>query len=158
MEISAPASAHQTVDGALRAAKGCTSLKVRRLSRRISQHFDRTLAEVGLKTTQYSLLSHVVELGPVAPGVLARLMDLNASTLTRNLQPLVSAGWLQVEPGSDQRSRWVVATPAGSAKRNEARRVWKRAQLALNQRLGAAAVARLHAAADECLSLLDEHE
>ena len=97
----------------LPAPRGCSSQKVRRLSRRISQHFDRIVAGSGLKTTQYSLLSHVASLGPLRPGELARAMDLDASTLTRNLQPLVAAGWVVIGPGADERSRLVSVTEAG---------------------------------------------
>ena len=97
---------------------GCTSLKVRQLSRRVSQHFDRIVTDSGLKTTQYSLLSQVVSLGPVKPGVLASHMEMDASTLTRNLQPLVAQGWVTVGPGEDGRSRVVEATAAGRVKRD----------------------------------------
>jgi DNA-binding MarR family transcriptional regulator len=145
-------------DAAVAAAvspRGCSSQKVRVLSRRISQHFDHIVASSGLKTTQYSLLSTIVRLGPLRPGELARAMNLDASTLTRNLQPLISAGWVVVGPGEDERSRRVEATDAGRDKRAEAQRAWKRAQLAFNERLGAAAVARLHAAIEECMTLLD---
>ena len=82
-------------------------------------------------------------------------MNLDASTLTRNLQPLVAAGWIEIGPGDDERSRLVGITEAGLQKRSEAQRSWKRAQLAFNERLGADAVARLHAAVDECMALLD---
>ena len=143
------------VPAAAASPRGCSSLKVRRLSRRISQHFDRIVADSGLKTTQYSLLCHVVDLGPVRPGELARAMDLDASTLTRNLQPLIAAGWVTTGPGDDERSRAVVATDAGRAKRADAKRAWKRAQLAFNDRIGSEAVARLHTAVDECMALLD---
>ncbi len=136
--------------------RGCSSQRVRRLSRLISQHFDHIVASTGLKTTQYSLLSTIVRLGPLRPGALALAMSLDASTLTRNLQPLVAAGWVSVGPGDDERSRIVSATAAGRAKRVEAQRVWKRAQLAFNERVGEAAVARLHAAVDECLALLGD--
>ena len=139
----------------LAAPRGCSSLKVRRLSRRLSQHFDRIVAESGLKTTQYSLLCHVADLGPVRPGELARAMDLDASTLTRNLQPLVAAGWVALGPGDDDRSRAVVATDSGRAKRAEGRHAWKRAQLAFNARLGSELVARLHSVVDECMAQLD---
>jgi DNA-binding MarR family transcriptional regulator len=137
------------------APRGCSSQKVRRLSRRISSHFDHVVAATGLKTTQYSLLNHAVALGPVRPGELARAMGLDASTLTRNLQPLVAAGWLEVGPGDDERSRAVRVTRAGAAKRVEAQRAWKRAQLSFNERLGAEKVARLHALIDECDAALD---
>jgi DNA-binding MarR family transcriptional regulator len=135
---------------------GCSSFKLRQLSRRVSQHFDHVVASAGLKTTQYSLLSHVIRLEPVQPGDLAQQMDMDASTLTRNLQPLVAQGWVTTGPGLDGRSRFIRATEAGRAKRSEAQREWKRAQVALNQRLGVYTVARLHAVIDECLALLRE--
>ena len=47
-------------------------------------------------------------------------------------------------------------TEAGAAKRREAQRHWKGAQLALNARLGEARVAALHALIDESLALLDD--
>lgn len=135
---------------------GCSSLKLRQLSRRVSQHFDRIVTDAGLKTTQYSLLSQVVRLAPVKPGVLAAHMEMDASTLTRNLQPLVAQGWVTVGPGEDGRSRVVEATAAGRVKRDEARKEWKRAQVALNQRLGDERVMRLHALIDECLERMND--
>ena len=47
-------------------------------------------------------------------------------------------------------------TQAGRAKRTEAQREWKRAQLALNDRLGSAKVVQLHHLLDECLALMTE--
>jgi DNA-binding MarR family transcriptional regulator len=136
--------------------RGCSNLKLRQLTRRVSQHYDRIVGVAGLKTTQYSLLSHVVQLGPIRPGELAARMEMDASTLTRNLQPLVVQGWVEVGAGDDARSRFVTATEAGRAKRSEAQREWKRAQLALNERLGLAKVVQLHALLDECLALMNE--
>ena len=123
--------------------------------RRLDHHFDAELSRVGLKTTQYSLLSHIVKMEPVAPGVLARAMKLQASTLTRNLQPLVAAGWVELSAGADARSRWVRSTPAGREKRQQAQRRWKQAQLGVNAVLGTERVVALHALIDECLALLD---
>ena len=134
--------------------RGCTSLKLRQLSRRVSQHYDQVLAGAGLKTTQYSLLSHVERLGPLRPGELAAVMEMDASTLTRNLQPLQAQGWVEVGPGTDARCREVRLTEAGRAKRDDAQRRWKQAQLALNERLGSDRVAALHALIDDCLALI----
>lgn len=138
--------------------QGCTNLKLRQLSRAVTRHYDAYVAPTGLKNTQYSLLSHVVLLGPIRPGELAARMKLDASTLTRNLQPLIAAGWVEQGPGDDARSRSVVATEAGRAKRAEGQRAWKQAQLALNARLGGERVAALHALLDDCLAVLDEPE
>ena len=134
---------------------GCTNFKLRQLTRRVSQHFDRIVAPAGLKTTQYSLLSHIERLGPVSPGVLARAMTMDASTLTRNLKPLLKLGWAELGPGVDGRSRVIVATAVGRAKRAEAGRLWKRAQLDINARLGNAKVVHLHDLLEECLELLE---
>ena len=137
---------------------GCSSLKLRQLSRRVSQHFDHIVGDAGLKTTQYSLLSHITRLGPIRPGELAAVMEMDPSTLTRNLQPLIAHGWVVVGAGADGRSRSVEATDAGRAKRSEAQREWKRAQMALNDRLGPQRVARLHSVIDECLALMNDTE
>jgi len=147
------AAASRTADSGM--PTGCTNFRLRQLTRRVSQHFDRIIGAVGIKTTQYSLLSHIERLGPVRPGELARAMSMDASTLTRNLKPLLAQGWAELGPGSDGRSRVVAATPAGRAKRAEASRQWKRAQLEINERLGTARVAHLHDVLEECLALMD---
>lgn len=129
--------------------EGCTNFKLRELMRRVARHYDAELAVVGLKTTQYSLLSHVQRLGPLRPGDLARAMGLSASTLTRNVQPMVEAGWLSVDAGTDARSRLVRLTDAGRAKRAEAQRHWRAAQESLNALLGTDRVLALHALIDD---------
>jgi len=138
--------------------QGCTNLKLRQLSRVVTRHYDSFVAATGLKNTQYSLLSHVVLLGPIRPSDLAQRMRLDASTLTRNLQPLIAQGWLRQGPGDDARSRLVEASEAGRAKRAEAQRAWKQAQLALNARLGSERVAALHALLEDCIDRLDTEE
>jgi DNA-binding MarR family transcriptional regulator len=142
-------------DSPVASPRGCTNLRLHRLMRRLDQLYDAELARAGLKTTQYSLLSHVVRLAPVRPGVLARAMDLQPSTLTRNLQPLVAAGWVVVDSGSDARSRVVIATPAGIEKRRQAQRHWKAAQTAVNALLGASQVQALHGLLEQAMRQLD---
>ncbi len=129
-------------------AQGCTNLRLRQLMRRVAQHYDLEMAKAGLKATQFCLLSHVVKLGPLRPGELALSMKVSASTLTRNLKPLIDSGWIELTAGSDARSRSVAITPSGRAKRGEARHRWKAAQDRLNR------VLALHALIDESLELL----
>lgn len=134
--------------------KGCTNLQLRQLTRRVSQRYDVAMAQVGLKTTQYSLLSHVVKLGPIRPADLAQAMQMEPSTLTRNLKPLIDAGWVELAAGVDGRSRLVCATADGREKRSQAQRHWKQAQEQLNQTLGLERVHALHALIQESLALL----
>jgi DNA-binding MarR family transcriptional regulator len=134
--------------------KGCTNLKLRQLGRIVTRHYDRHLAAVGLKNTQYALLSHVVKLGPIRPGDLARQMQMDASTLTRNLQPMVAQGWLTVGEGENARSRLVMVTPEGQEMRTIGKKAWKEAQLTLNDRLGVARVLALHELLDTSIATL----
>ena len=134
--------------------QGCTNFKLRQLLRSVARLYDAQMAHSGLKTTQYSLLSHVAALGPVAPNELATQMGMDASTLTRNLRPLVDQGWCEQGPGADARSRSVTITPAGRAKHSQAKAHWKRAQLSLNERLGADQVVALHAMIEQVQAAL----
>ncbi len=136
------------------APRGCTNFKLRQLLRGVSRLYDAELARAGLKGTQYSLLAHLVGLGPVAPGELARRMGMDASTLTRNVQLLIQQGWVSQGPGADTRSRSLAITAVGRAKQAEGRAHWKRAQLRLNDKLGSAQVAALHTLIDGALAQL----
>lgn len=134
--------------------QGCTNIKLRQLLRRVAQHYDAEVGKTGLRTTQYSLLTYVLKLGPLRPGDLAQAMKVDASTLTRNLRPLIDAGWITVGPGADGRSRLVSITDAGREKRQEGQRRWRVAQEEINQILGIERVTALHALIDESLELL----
>jgi len=138
--------------------QGCTNLKLRQLDRVVSRHYDAYVSATGLKNSQYSLLSHVVLLGPIRPSDLSDRMQMDPSTLTRNLQPLIGQGWVRQKPGENARSRLIEATASGRAKREEAKRAWKQAQLSLNDRLGADRVVAIHALLDDCLARLAQTE
>ena len=154
MQAEKPPTETDAPPAATALPQGCTNFKLRQLMRRVAHHYDAKMAQCGLKTTQYSLLSHVLKLGPIRPGDLAVAMKMDASTLTRNLRPLVDAGWVTLEPGADARSRLVHITDTGRDKRVEAQRRWKAAQLALNDALGVERVLALHTLVDDALALL----
>src|ERR1700732_3669826 len=69
----------------------CTCGSLRKASRRISQFYDTALAPIGIKSTQYSILSEVDRgsaAGPVSMCELATAMVMDRSTLGHNLKPL----------------------------------------------------------------------
>jgi DNA-binding MarR family transcriptional regulator len=127
-------------------------MKVRQAGRCLSQHYDAYTAAAGLKTTQYSLISAILQKEPVQPSALATSLNLDASTLTRNLKPLIDHGWIELLQGPDARSRRIVTTAKGRAVRLEAQHYWRAAQNALNERLGADRVIELHALLDLLLA------
>jgi DNA-binding MarR family transcriptional regulator len=156
MITMAPASSNllrQSAGPAL-APKGCTNMLLRQLTRRVQPVYDAHLAELGIKVTQYTLLAHLSALQPVAPGALAQALGMTASTLTRNLKPLLAAGWVAMGDGPDGRTRHVWLTDTGTALRTQARVRWKRAQTEVNTTLGAERVVALHTLVQDCLALL----
>ena len=132
----------------------CTHFRLRQLLRAVARLYDAEIGKAGLKGTQYSLLAHLAALAPVQPAELARQLGMDASTLSRNLKPLLAAGWVSQLPGADARSRQLLITAAGQAKRREARQHWRRAQKTLEQRYGAPQVSALHALIDHGLEQL----
>jgi DNA-binding MarR family transcriptional regulator len=94
------------------------------------------MREVGLRTTQYSLLQCLRRAGEVRQRDLGGLTSLDETTLTRNLRPLVVAGWVAIRPGKeDRREKFIRLTDGGAAKLREARPAWERAQERLRSRL-----------------------
>ncbi|MGZ3182861.1 MAG: MarR family winged helix-turn-helix transcriptional regulator [Telluria sp.] len=142
------------LSSALAPPTGCTSARLRKLARATSRMYDRHLAAIGLKTTQYSVLKNAAEQGGLPVAELAGVLAMDRTTLTRNLKPLIDAGWIALAPGADARQRIVTVTPAGKAKVGEARRVWRRAQDELESILGQDTVAVLHAQLDAALAAL----
>jgi DNA-binding MarR family transcriptional regulator len=110
------------------ASTPCLCNALRRASRAVSRLYDEELRGLGLRTTQYSLLSLLGRVGEVRQRELSGLTLLDETTLTRALRPLVAVGWVAVRAGEDRREKWVALTEAGAAKLEEARPAWERAQ------------------------------
>jgi DNA-binding MarR family transcriptional regulator len=113
----------------------CLCNALRRASRAASRVYDQELRGVGLRNTQYSLLSLLHRAGEIRQGDLGPLTVLDETTLTRTLRPLVAQGWAAVREGKDRRERLVSITAAGTAKLAKARPAWERAQKRLQSSL-----------------------
>ena len=144
---------------AQRPASGCTCFKLRSLARRVTQLYDHVLAPSGLKVTQYSLLASARRReGSDPPTVteLAQRLFTDRTTLTRNLRPLVAAGFIRIGAGPDERSKAVIITPKGETAYQAARPLWKAAQTLMHERAGDPHLAALHELIDTLLPRLDE--
>jgi DNA-binding MarR family transcriptional regulator len=116
-------------------ATPCLCNALRQASRAVSRLYDDELRGVGLRTTQFSLLRQLSRVGEVRQRDLGRMTSLDETTLTRNLRPLVGAGWVAVDSGEDRREKRVRLTDTGAAKLQEARPAWERAQERMRLRL-----------------------
>ena len=117
----------------------------RRLSRLLTQAYERQLAPAGLKATQFALLAQLEPLDEEGASivVLARSLDIEASTFSRNLKPLVRDGLVTLARGTDGRQRRVTLTAAGRARYAAALPLWRKAQGRVREALGGKALGRL---------------
>jgi DNA-binding MarR family transcriptional regulator len=143
----------QTAEPGQPSETACLCNALRQASRAVSRLYDEELRSLGLRTTQYSLLRVLARTGQVRQGDLSGLASLEETTLTRNLRPLIGAGWIAVRSGEDRREKLVTITEAGIAKLAEARPAWKRAQTRMQAILPAGQWQRLLAVLPEVARL-----
>jgi DNA-binding MarR family transcriptional regulator len=112
----------------------CMCATMRRATRAVSRLYEDELRQAGLRGTQYSLLRTLHDMetghpGGVTQGVLADLVAMDQTTLTRNLRPLVRRGWIIIRPGeTDRRERILRLSRAGKAKVDQAHAHWQAGQ------------------------------
>ena len=119
---------------------------------RLSQHYDEALRPFNLKLTQYSVLANLARRPGSTITELAGLLDMDRTTLTRNLGPLQRRGLVDIRTGSDTRIRAVSLTDEGGRLLDAAMPSWRRAEDAIRAQLGKRDVDGLHVLLDQVLA------
>jgi DNA-binding MarR family transcriptional regulator len=89
-----------------------------------------------LRATQFSLLSRIAELGPIALNQLAEAMIMDRATLGHNVRPLEARALIRLAVGKDRRSHEVSVTAKGRELIGDARVLWQQAQRSFESELG----------------------
>ena len=122
----------------------CNCFAVRSAARHISQFYDQFLAPVGLRTTQFSILSKLKRRGPLTINALAKVMVMDRTTLGRNVLPLERDGLIRIEPmPSNRRAKDLRLTDAGEKCLQAATKEWMRAQAQFEASFGVARAGEL---------------
>lgn len=150
---TAAATTGRTAPGLPAKSLGCTGARLRRLTRRVTALYEHHLRAAGVTLPQYSLLMNLAE-EPQPLTALADRMEMDRTTLTRSLQPLLELEWVAETRGVDARQRLFALTAAGRRARTAARQHWQAAQLAVERELGHDFVANLHSQLDQALARL----
>jgi DNA-binding MarR family transcriptional regulator len=125
--------------------RDCVCLAMRTATRRITQGYDTALAGTGLRVTQFSLLVMVHHLGAPTMKVLARMLNSDPTTVTRNIQGLTKRRLLTLSPGQDLRERKVRLTKPGRTMLLRAFPNWRKAQSHVVASLNRAELTKLRA-------------
>src|SRR5215471_3729700 len=116
--------------------ESCACHKVRMAARTVTRAYDDALRPVGLRATQLTVLVAVGKDISISITALAKLMEMDRTTLTRNLRPLEKQGLIAVGPEGWRRSRMLEITKKGQSRVREALPLWERAQASLKRKLG----------------------
>ncbi len=128
-------------------ARNCIAVRWRLLNRVITNFYDDALRPLGLKISQLNILIVTARLGLARPAQVCEILQLDVSTLSRNLKPLEAHGWLEVVPEEDARSQPFRLTAQGKRLIEKAVPAWEEAQHRATELLGEEAVALLDKAA-----------
>jgi len=121
----------------LQKVAGCTCFQIRKTARAITRFFDRHLSDVGLRSTQFSVLAGIAGRTGVTVTRLADWLGLDHSTLVRNLRPLRKQRLVSSRRGKeDRRTRELFLTDKGEELLKTAIPLWRDAQDAVLSALG----------------------
>ena len=127
----------------------CICVNLRRAARALTTIYDDALAASGVKITQFSLLRAVERNEPAAISALSEDLDLDRTTLARNLAPLRRDRLVELATGSDRRVTEVRLTKKGRAAIAKALPLWQKAQAEVALRLPSGRLEQLRAIAAE---------
>jgi DNA-binding MarR family transcriptional regulator len=114
----------------------CLCHNVRMASRVVSRAYDEALRPTGLRATQVAVLAAVGARGALSIKSLADTLEMERTTLTRNLRPLEEQGLVSIAPEARHRSRVLTLTSAGKAVLLKALPFWEKAQQISMHQLG----------------------
>lgn len=138
------------MDKNLQEVMGCTCLRMRRTTRRMTQLYDQALHDVGLTINQFGLLANLYGVDLIRSqglpiGAIAERLGADPTTLNRTLKPLSARGLIKdFSDPADGRVRVIRITEKGKRKLLKAIPLWRAAQARVDGALGLERVSALN--------------
>ncbi len=127
-------------DQALNVARNCFAVRLRKLNRIVSRHYDECFRPFGLTVAQFNLLVAIAARGDTTPSELVASLSLEKSTVSRNMEKMQGKGWVTINPGEDKRTQTIGLTKAGEATLAKALPAWNEAQKKTEKAVGNASL------------------
>lgn len=106
----------------------CLATRVRQLSRIITRVYDDAMRPLGITASQYTLLAQLASRDAITAVEIGHELDIEKSTLSRNLKRLLALGHIIMDPPAGRRGRGLHLTPKGQAVLKDAYPIWQDAQ------------------------------
>jgi DNA-binding MarR family transcriptional regulator len=114
----------------------CYCTMARSAARRITALYDETLAPTGVNVAQFALLKVLEQQGEIALTQLGDLLELDRSTIGRNVRVMEKMSLLVLKKGADQRVTTADLTKKGRRICNAGTTLWDKAQSRITRKLG----------------------
>src|SRR5437762_11208604 len=128
-------------------ARNCIAVRLRLLNRVVTNLYDDALRPLGLTVSQLNTLVVTAKLGLAQPARVCDILQLDTSTLSRNVERMRARGWLEAVPGADARTQPFRLTARGKRLLERAVPAWEQAQGQAAELLGEDGIALLTRAA-----------
>ncbi len=132
-----PAEMASIADIAETTAGACLATRVRQLSRIITRVYDDAMRPLGITASQYTLLAQLAARDSITAVEIGHELDIEKSTLSRNLKRLLALGHILMDPPAGRRGRGLHLTPKGQAILKDAFPIWQDAQTRAVSAMGA---------------------
>ena len=106
----------------------CICISLRKAANHISKLYDHELSSLDIKITQYSTLKNIKDLGNPTVHELSRKLDLERTTVLRNLDKLKKLDLISYEKNDVNKIKVISLTVNGIKKLNDAEVIWKKSQ------------------------------
>lgn len=114
----------------------CHCITLCRAANAVNAYYDEHFQKAGISTKQYSLLTNLSRIGEASTSELAAYVNLERSTLVRNLKVLKENGWISDLAGEGRRTHRYVVTAAGQEKMEETEPIWRKVQQEMEEMVG----------------------
>lgn len=139
-----------------RIAEECLAVRVRLLNRTVTNIFDEALRPLGVKVSQLNVLMVVARKGTASPGEVSRILNMEKSTVSRNVERLRASGWLVIADSGEARRQELRVSSSGNRLIDKALPLWEQAQAETERLLGSRDVRSIHRAAQNVWKQLGE--
>ena len=114
----------------------CLARRAGVLSRKLTRIYDDALRPLGLTAGQLNVLVVIANRGPVSPGDIARRLNMEKSTVSRNLARMRDNDWITVAAGESGQKQRLTLNRRGKALLERALPPWEEAQTQASALLG----------------------
>ena len=129
-------------------ATECLAMRSRLIGRTITSIYDDALRPIGVTAGQLNILAVVLRRGPISPGDVARLLNIEKSTMSRNVGRMKRNGWLAIGTGESARIQELRITKSGREILEQAGPLWREAQRHAREIVGPGGIEAIHRLAD----------